>query len=1143
MRISRIVFQPLLAAILLAVPMAGQLFLLPDPYQDQATYVFQTDLSPLGSIPTFGGSVIDLFIGADADRYFAITASGADTLVTLDRNFQKIRTWSALANGHQGQITPDGRRVLVLTAAGLLIHDAATSEHLAGPLGGCEQPARAVSDSASQHAFLLCQQTRTLVKIDLSTGSIAAELPLPASAIGALARAPNGMLYASGPNRLFEISSASMNITGQITLPGSGQLSTLEFTPDGRYVLAWSPGGSQIWVADLDRRTARSVLLQVGVLDVTAIDNSTGVVRGDDHRLYEITLPEANVNQFSVWGIGQPAGVKAIAKSNEIPRSKFLYFLSANGLYRVRTADRRLDPPAPVSIASAARKIVVADAPSTHTPARLLVYNSLQQAPDVPHLRPLLVRVLDVNGMPVYGVPVNFKPGTPALELSGNTVRTGIDGIAAVTVNSTGRAGTYTVGAEVGELTATFSVTVGAVASGQPLLAIKSGNGQVIRVPSLSEPLVISLRDSEGKPVKDAPVNWSVEQGPGRVIGAPQTNARGEAEAVFYTEQIFGGLGYVQSRVRATTGSGSVDFYVTAVPFVTPGTGDLAPLPSVALLEPQTSRAFSAKAGARIPNAFRIQVRVAVPSFQQGQPIPNVGLTVTADNAEQGRPAASCVGGTVLTDEQGEASCDLDVGGILGSTNLQVTVGGIGANAIARYVFPLTVDPGDPAAIRKLRGDKQRGRPGELLPSALLVEVVDAFGNLLPYVPVRWVVTPSNIATLEGRFDATNQFGQASTQVRLASTAGEGKVSVHVGAISTDFTFAVELVGANLRKISGDNQTAQVNQEFPEPLKVQLTDKDGRGVANTTITFAVGGADARLLDPVALTDSDGFAVVRVIAGNTAGSVSVTASFGSAAAVIFNLIIRPPGPILTAANFVSAASGAPGLVPGSIAKITARGIASNLGRGCVTSELRLGRLPLELEGVVISFEPEAGGRTFYAPLYYVCSKDGEESAAFQVPFELPVGTVTATVQAGGGSATTSGVVVRPYDPGIFETPASNGLRHAVVMRPDGTFVSEDNPARRGEILRLFATGLGAVEPASATNAAGQGQTVKAPVIVGINNEGVRVLRSEYAVNMIGVYVVAFELPIDTTPGPNRPLALAVFDGNTLIFGNGSSIPIQ
>jgi len=69
-------------------------------------------------------------------------------------------------------------------------------------------------------------------------------------------------------------------------------------------------------------------------------------------------------------------------------------------------------------------------------------------------------------------------------------------------------------------------------------------------------------------------------------------------------------------------------------------------------------------------------------------------------------------------------------------------------------------------------------------------------------------------------------------------------------------------------------------------------------------------------------------------------------------------------------------------------------------------------------------------------------------------------------------------------------------------------------------------------------------VLAPVIVGVNNEGVRVIRSEDAAGLRGVYIVFFEMPQNTAVGDSRPLAVAVVNGGgSVIFGYGSGIPIQ
>jgi hypothetical protein len=51
----------------------------------------------------------------------------------------------------------------------------------------------------------------------------------------------------------------------------------------------------------------------------------------------------------------------------------------------------------------------------------------------------------------------------------------------------------------------------------------------------------------------------------------------------------------------------------------------------------------------------------------------------------------------------------------------------------------------------------------------------------------------------------------------------------------------------------------------------------------------------------------------------------------------------------------------------------------------------------------------------------------------------------------------------------------------------------------------------------------------------------VVSASLASNLIGVYVVYFEVPLNALPGTQRPLALAVQDqaGNA-VFSNGSAI---
>jgi uncharacterized protein (TIGR03437 family) len=151
-----------------------------------------------------------------------------------------------------------------------------------------------------------------------------------------------------------------------------------------------------------------------------------------------------------------------------------------------------------------------------------------------------------------------------------------------------------------------------------------------------------------------------------------------------------------------------------------------------------------------------------------------------------------------------------------------------------------------------------------------------------------------------------------------------------------------------------------------------------------------------------------------------------------------------------------------------------------------------------------------------------------------------------VNVSGGSATVS-MPVLAATPGIFQTVMSDGTARAVAFRPDGTFVSLQNPARRGETIRVYVTGMGPAVPAVTTGAlpfAGGDAMILGQVIVGVNNSGARLISARVSPNLIGVNEVAFQVPADSPTGNDVVLSVAVnapSDGQTR-FSNGSKLPI-
>ena len=196
------------------------------------------------------------------------------------------------------------------------------------------------------------------------------------------------------------------------------------------------------------------------------------------------------------------------------------------------------------------------------------------------------------------------------------------------------------------------------------------------------------------------------------------------------------------------------------------------------------------------------------------------------------------------------------------------------------------------------------------------------------------------------------------------------------------------------------------------------------------------------------------------------------------------------------------------------------------------------LPLRLNDVSVQFNG------LPAPIYSVSKIAGHEALTVQVPFEAPVGLAEVRVSVGKRIATGK-VLVLPVSPGILEIERPDATRQAIVLRSDGTLVDQAHPARRGETLHCYVTGLGPLKPAVKTDQVG-GTTVDDvanPIVLGIHHAGIPVLYARYAPGLVGVEEIGFKVPAEAPSGAAEPFAIAVLlDGQT-VFGNSSWIPVK
>src|SRR5690606_14708524 len=103
----------------------------------------------------------------------------------------------------------------------------------------------------------------------------------------------------------------------------------------------------------------------------------------------------------------------------------------------------------------------------------------------------------------------------------------------------------------------------------------------------------------------------------------------------------------------------------------------------------------------------------------------------------------------------------------------------------------------------------------------------------------------------------------------------------------------------------------------------------------------------------------------------------------------------------------------------------------------------------------------------APIIAIANTGDGEQINFQVPFELAPGLSRVVLNNNGTRTEIDGVRVRETRPGIFEIDIQNG-RYAAALHSDFRLVAPADPARPGETILLFLTGLGPIVPDPGTN---------------------------------------------------------------------------
>jgi uncharacterized protein (TIGR03437 family) len=1183
--------------------------------QDPTVSFFDpTTLNPGGTL-SVPGAFQFLSLSDGSELYFITNNTGAAITVL----HPKARTAAAAVAGQHNignfanplncaALSPDGSRLVVGENAVHIIDTGSNVDLTPNGIGvgaGATVIGVVVSyDSQTAFALATYNGTSYLAAIGIAQLAVTNSITFTGTA-SALAQGPNALLYVGLPGQLLEINPATLSATPNGTLTINATPGPLAFTPDGNYLVAANQTyGTQpaLLLLNLNNHLVEGEVPFTGLaaLATSPLTGTTAVFdslyMASPYTVYPFSSGGQSLftlqigsNGGLVLDIPVIAGITdsaqaAMALSNDLglPGRNYPQFLFT-------VTDGALDPSGnyslnridPASSLLTSQALLLSTTPGAvayyaptftgNTPVTVLQYGNNQTLLPGGVSLPLVVRVLDQNGLPISGAGINFDPSAGTVNPA-NTV-TGADGYAQA-IYTAGSAptdiGSITITATAeGVVSQSFSVTVGTGQTIYPAaLTVVSGQGQLVledlasgTPPFDNEPLVVLATDVNGNPLPGTLVTFTATSGAG-VLLAPDGSSQpavvspadssGQASITFVPPLVGSFPGFQGDVVTAsvtvpgsssgTTSTISQNFNVTTMPLdigycQNPPCTPIIPL-IVQVLQPATGTVLKGTADATLPDPVLVQVYAAT-----GIPIPNIGVKVSTGNFTT-LPNASCAGsnnaGLALTNASGLATCNVVLNGVPGTEPLTISVPGIGygnGSGVVLNDYTLTIVPGAPANVNILAGNNQVGIKGSKLPLPFIVQVTDAGNNPIPGVPVSWNVTAGSLI-LSGITTTTGPTGKASaTGTPLSAGGSTITLQVTAASVSATFTVLVEVPPASINIVSGNNQSAPINAPLGAPLVVQLLDGSNNPASYAPVVFT--SSATQILSATSVTaDVNGMASTTVTSvGPIAGTSLVDAINGAGKSALiakFSITALPPGP--QGPSVLNSATFAPGIAPGCLVTFIGLGLTPTI-QGVVTD-------PSQMQGYAVSFDG------IPAPILALVNQNGTQQINAQVPFEESPGpSDTITIETPQGSATLSNITVNTLAPGIFTsgTLTAYGQNYALAeaVRPDGSLVSASNPAQRGENITFFATGLGQTVPSASTGVLGQpGQIVGGTLYAGVNNQGDAVVSAIYEPNALGLYAVTIQIPSTTTPGPVQPLGLLMLDATGASYSaQPAYLPIQ
>jgi uncharacterized protein (TIGR03437 family) len=343
-----------------------------------------------------------------------------------------------------------------------------------------------------------------------------------------------------------------------------------------------------------------------------------------------------------------------------------------------------------------------------------------------------------------------------------------------------------------------------------------------------------------------------------------------------------------------------------------------------------------------------------------------------------------------------------------------------------------------------------------------------------------------------------------------AKVKGDGSAvifSTHLGGHSYDNARGVAADAAGNTYIAGASYSADmptVNAVQPAlagPINVLVAEFDGQTGATVYATY-LGGSG---LDYALGITADAAGNAYVVGPTNSLNFPLKNPWQSSASTGF---VAKIGVSLHVNSMTNAASYTPTVAPGELVSLFGTGLAAS------TASATQLPLPAQLSDVQVTVNGIAAPLVYASPL----------QVNAQIPFETATGMAQVQVSSAAGTSTLT-VQVAATAPAIFSLNQQGTGPGAILHGATYQVVTASNPAVGGEIISIYCTGLGAVNPAAQTGAVPPDPPPQlvAPVQVLIAGAMAPITYQGVAPGYAGLYQINVQIPTGTPSGP-RPLQI-------------------